>query len=249
LGFAAHEEVAEDVLEHIPEVVGLGFVPAFVKSLAMIIVTELGDKTFFIAAVLAMKHSRMLVFAGALSALALMTVLSTMVGYTLPSLLPRAYTHFASAILFLYFGVRLLYESRELSSGPSEELREVEEELIHKKDQGPDGSLRDPEDDAKLKKAAVQASVLDEQSKIFAQSFTLTFLAEWGDRSQIATIALASAKDPLGVTAGGVIGHGLCTGLAVVGGRILAARISEKTVSIVGGILFLLFALHAFIWG
>ena len=30
---------------------GLGFVPAFVKSIMMIIVTELGDKTFFIAAV------------------------------------------------------------------------------------------------------------------------------------------------------------------------------------------------------
>ena len=33
----------------------------------------------------------------------------------------------------------------------------------------------------------------------------MTFLAEWGDRSQIATIALAAAKDPYGVVAGGVV--------------------------------------------
>ena len=33
-------------------------------------------------------------------------------------------------------------------------------------------------------------------------------------------------------------------GLAVVGGRMLAASISEKTVALAGGILFLLFALH-----
>jgi len=51
---------------------------------------------------------------------------------------------------------------------------------------------------------------------------------------QIATIALASAKDPVGVTLGGIIGHALCTGIAVVGGRMLAARISEKTVATVG---------------
>lgn len=79
---------------------------------------------------------------------------------------------------------------------------------------------------------------------VFTQTFTLTFLAEWGDRSQIATIALASAKDPLGVTFGGTIGHALCTGLAVLGGKMLSARISERTVLLAGGVLFCIFALH-----
>ncbi len=77
----------------------------------------------------------------------------------------------------------------------------------------------------------------------------LTFLAEWGDRSQIATIALAAAKDPIGVTVGGILGHCFCTGLAVIGGRLLAARISEKAVAYVGGATFFLFAVHAFAVG
>ena len=49
-------------------------VDAFITSLTMILISELGDKTFFIAAVLAMKNSRAVVLCGALGALALMTV-------------------------------------------------------------------------------------------------------------------------------------------------------------------------------
>lgn len=53
-----------------------GFVGGFISSFSMIVVSELGDKTFFIAAIMAMRHSRLVVFAGAISALGLMTVLS-----------------------------------------------------------------------------------------------------------------------------------------------------------------------------
>lgn len=60
---------------------------------------------------------------------------------------------------------------------------------------------------------------------------------------------MASSKNPFGVIVGGLVGHAMCTGLAVLGGRMLAARISEKTVALVGGILFLLFAIHSFIVG
>lgn len=84
---------------------------------------------------------------------------------------------------------------------------------------------------------------------MFSQAFTLTFLAEWGDRSQIATIALAASKNPLGVVVGGLVGHAFCTGLAVLGGRLLAARISEKHVALVGGILFIFFGIHGYLVG
>ena len=60
----------------------VGFVHAFVASLSVIVVSELGDKTFFIAAIMAMRHSRVVVFLGALSALAVMTLLSGKICYS-----------------------------------------------------------------------------------------------------------------------------------------------------------------------
>ena len=87
---------------------------SFFSSLSMIIASEIGDKTFFIAAILAMRHSRVTVFASAISALALMTVLSAAMGYALPSLLSPYYTHLASTFLFIVFGIKLLKEAYEM---------------------------------------------------------------------------------------------------------------------------------------
>jgi len=231
------------------------FVKATINSLFMILVTEIGDKTFFIAAVLAMRNARIVVYAGAMGALTLMHVLSVMMGFALPNLIPRAYTHFASAVLFAYFGLKLLKDSMEMNGeGPSDELQEVEEELVKKKGES------NQEDDAEVdleaplsKNSASKTARFSmfgvENLKVFTQAFTLTFLAEWGDRSQIATIALASTQNPFGVVIGGLAGHAFCTGMAVIGGRMLAARISERTVAIIGGILFLFFAVTSFLWG
>ena len=59
--------------------VDLGFIHAFVASLSVIIVSELGDKTFFIAAIMAMRHPRLLVYLGAICALGFMTIMSGIV--------------------------------------------------------------------------------------------------------------------------------------------------------------------------
>lgn len=263
----------------------LSFWGGFTSAVGLIVATEIGDKTFFIAAVLSMKQDRGAVFGGAILALILMTVLSTLMGLILPQFLDRRYTHLLAGVLFGYFGLRLLYESRSMASHKvSEELEEVEEELLRQKNKkGEDNSERGTDDsnteedtsfrDVEMaRKRSNGTSAANQQNNnqfsapkrhrkkkqqghrhhskrpfhvLLLQSFTLTFVAEWGDRSQIATIALAAAKNPYGVTVGGCLGHSLCTGLAVLGGRMLAARISEKTVSQWGGVLFLIFGIHS----
>jgi len=212
---------------------GLGIFDAFFTSFSMILVSEIGDETFIIAALMAMRHPKSIVLSGALSALIVMTVLSTGLGRIVPNLISRKHTNSAATVLYLIFGGRLLYIAwrSDSKSSQKKEMEEVEEKL-----------------EAGQGKTTYRRFLSRFCTPIFLESFVLTFLAEWGDRSQIATIALATHKNAIGVAVGATIGHTICTSLAVVGGSMLASKISQRTVATVGGLLFLCFSLSSYFY-
>merc|ERR1719186_1398375 len=78
--------------------------------------------------------------------------------------------------------------------------------------------------------------------KLFVNCFSMTFIAEWGDRSQLATIVLAGINDVGGVCVGGVLGHIICTSGAVLAGALISRYISVRKVTIFGALVFLGFA-------
>ena len=53
-------------------------------------------------------------------------------------------------------------------------------------------------------------------------------------RSQLATIVMAGINDVGGVCVGGVLGHLICTGLAVICGALIAKRIPVRMVTLLG---------------
>ena len=108
------------------------FLHAFFASISVIIVSELGDKTFFIAAIMAMRHPRVIIFLGAIAALGLMTVLSVFLGYA-TTVIPRKYTFYISTALFALFGLKMLKEGYDMDPNEGqEELEEVSAELKKK---------------------------------------------------------------------------------------------------------------------
>lgn len=228
----------------------LGFVHGFLASLSVILVSELGDKTFFIAAIMAMRHPRLIVFSGAISALALMTILSAVFGLA-ATIIPRVYTYYISTALFAIFGLKMLNDGYKMSpTDAQEELEEVQLDLKKREDELEKESsttlIPDPESGGSpVRKPRASGLLACLTSRVLIQAFTMTFVAEWGDRSQLTTIILGAREDVYGVIVGGVLGHSLCTGLAVIGGRMIAQKISVRTVTIVGGVVFLLFALSA----
>jgi putative Ca2+/H+ antiporter (TMEM165/GDT1 family) len=79
--------------------------------------------------------------------------------------------------------------------------------------------------------------------KIFINTFGLIFIAEWGDRSQLATIVLASTNNVGGIILGSIIGHTICSLLAVIAGALVAGWISVRVLTVIGGVVFIGFAI------
>ena len=230
----------------------------------MIIFSEIGDKTFLIAALMAMKHPRLVVFTAALSAI---------LGHAVPTLIPKRFTNFLAALLFLIFGAKMLREGYAIprEQGVSEEMKEVQMELDERQEMAlkagrrrssitpymlesgrngrktrsntrlpapPDSPPSSPDDSRSPSPSRGNgfSNALSGINNLFSlllspawvQTFIMTFLGEWGDRSQIATIAMAAGSDYWWVTGGAVTGHAACTAVAVIGGRAIAGRVSLR---------------------
>lgn len=200
-----------------------GFVSGVVASFSLVLASEIGDKTFFISALLSMKYKRLLVLLGSMIALGGMTVISVGIGqvfHALPASLNTSvpFDDYAAAALLLWFGFQNLRDA--LMNGEDEEELEGARETV-------DGA-----------KSGEKHGAL----RVVSETCSLVFLAEWGDKSMLATVALAAAKNPLGVVVGGITGHLIASIIAVVGGSLLGKYISERTAKIVAGILFWVFA-------
>ncbi|KAK3442777.1 hypothetical protein EUGRSUZ_B03039 [Eucalyptus grandis] len=176
----------------------------FSKSLAMTVLSEIGDKTFFAAAILAMRHPRRLVLSGCLAALVVMTILSAFVGWAAPNLISRKWTHHITTLLFFGFGIWSLWDGFH-EGGESEELAEVEAKLDADWTKAGSGAAKQNGKVADDVKKETRPFLSQFFSPILLKAFSITFFGEWGDKSQLATIGLAADENPFGVVLGGIV--------------------------------------------
>lgn len=204
------------------------FVSGLTAAFLLVLASEIGDKTFFISALLSMKYSRLLVLIGTMLALASMTVISVVIGqifHALPTSLNASipFDDYAAVALLLWFGFQNIRDGLSMKDDDDEELQDAKDVVAEKSS---------TEDSPKSSTGV----------RVVAETSSLIFLAEWGDKSMLATVALAAAKSPLGVIVGGISGHLVASIIAVVGGSFLGRFISERNARLIGGVLFLVFA-------
>jgi putative Ca2+/H+ antiporter (TMEM165/GDT1 family) len=180
--------------DKIPTTANLGFIHAFVASISVIVVSEIGDKTFFIAAIMAMRYSRLITYSGAMGALGAMTILSALLGNVVTKFVPRIYTYYLSSFLFACFGIKMLKDGYGMSPDEgTDEYEEVQHE-VEKAEATDDlesgssgsgttnnnsvkGNLQQP----RLPKKSILHNIITiirrYISPIFVQAFIMTFLA------------------------------------------------------------------------
>ncbi|XP_011022583.1 PREDICTED: GDT1-like protein 1, chloroplastic isoform X2 [Populus euphratica] len=220
-------------LQSIPYLGDLGDISTgFASAFLLIFFSELGDKTFFIAALLAARNSAPIVFTGTFGALAVMTIISVVLGRTfhyVDEILPfrlgetdLPVDDIAAVCLLVYFGVSTLIDATS-SDGLKAEDEQKEAELA-------------------VSELLGNGTGILAAANTIISTFLLVFVAEWGDKSFFSTVALAAASSPLGVIGGALAGHGVATLIAVLGGSLLGTFLSEKAIAYIGGVLFLVFA-------
>ncbi|KAJ8603801.1 hypothetical protein CTAYLR_000214 [Chrysophaeum taylorii] len=219
-----------------------GLIQAFVQATSLIFLSEIGDKTFFIVqchvthtslrSLVRWFETRETCTQGAFLALVLMTIISVVIGqifHAVPDSFTGGYPvdDYVAIASFVYFGIKSITGAlaSDTDDGLEEELKSAEEELA---------------------KGSVIERTRGKAVALASEAFALTVAAEIGDRSQISTIALSAAQNPYVVAIGACTGHGLATGIAVLGGSFISKYVSEKGVSLIAGVLFLVFAVTTF---
>ncbi len=113
----------------------------FYQAFSLVFVSEIGDKTFFMAGLLAMKTSKFISFLGSMGALFVMTLISVLIGQSFHAV-PAGFGEgflgglplddVAAVIAFAFFGFKTLQEALTMEEGESvmdEELAEAEEDV------------------------------------------------------------------------------------------------------------------------
>jgi hypothetical protein len=107
----------------------------FYQAFTLVFLSEIGDKTFFMAGLLAIQTSKLTSFVGSMAALTVMTIISVGIGqvfHAVPSGLSQGVPldDLAAVLAFAFFGIKTLKDAIEMdpdSSVMDEELEEAEE--------------------------------------------------------------------------------------------------------------------------
>jgi len=213
----------------------------------LVAIAELFDKTWFVALLMAMNHPRNVVFWGCYSALVVHTVIAAGFGFLVSRVMPITTLHFVAAGLYAVFA--LLYARDFYKADPSGDViaagkEEAGEAIIDEEEVVP---MIPNGKNMEGKGKVIAREQKAQWTKIFIKCFMPMFIAEWGDRTQIAMIGQHASQPLVPVCLGSLAAFFVLTASAVAAGSMLHDRqVSERLVHFISALSFAVFALLAF---
>ncbi len=174
---------------------------ALLSTFGLIFIAELGDKTQLAVVSQTCKfRSPWSVFLGGSLALTGVTALGAAGGKLLNAAVPAEYIRYAAAVAFVIMGILIW---REASKTAAEDACELETTCVEEKARW--------------------------NWRAFGATFSLLFLAELGDKTQLAVLGLASKQPSPGlIFIGGSLALTAVTALGVIGGQQLCRWIPQQ---------------------
>jgi len=226
----------------------------FLRSLLIVGIAELFDKTWFMGLLLAMKYPVMIVFCGSFAALFLHTILAAAFGYAFARFISPVVLNIGAAVVFTVFAV--LYakdwyfadpDSDAIAAGREEAAEDCNFEGAGRGHEGHE-LLSPTHDDGPSHGDEDGRGGGHQPSNLFvlSKSFVGVFIAECGDRTQIAMIGQHASQPLVPVFLGSSLAFFLLAASAVgVAAIANDLKLSERLVHGVSAICFAAFALLA----
>ncbi len=189
---------------------------ALLSAFGLVLVAELGDKTQLAVVAQACKYRQPWpVFLGASIALTAVTAIGATVGQVLGQFIPLNVLRLVAALAFVSMGLLAVREAvRAGGSGAQDDACTCEAES----DSG---------------------SASSTPWRAFASTLVLLFVAEMGDKTQLAVLSLAGgSRATWPVFAGGALALVTVTALGVIGGESLSRLVPERALLWLAAIAF-----------
>jgi len=210
----------------------------FSRSVALVGVAELFDKTWFMGLLLALRYRARTVFVGSFAALFLHTILAAAMGYAFARFLaPRVLNYMTAGLFFVFAG---LYakdwyfadpEGDAIEAGKEEAGGDVELLPVDNEDSTSTADTEGDMEGGAPQALKAKSSAANGELAVFSKSFMAVFIAEWGDRTQIAMIGQHASQPLVPVFLGSTVAFFLLT-LSAVGAATLlnGQKLRERVV-------------------
>ena len=189
-------------------------------AFGVVFVAELGDKSQLLAMTLAARYRPWAVLAGIAAATLVLQGLAVLVGSFVGDRLPTRPIQVVAGLAFLAFAVWT---------------------LLDRDDDDADGADADGDDAGEP--GGVEHDAAPERRSGLLTAGTAFFVSEFGDKTMLATVTLATQQGALGTWLGASAGMVAADALAVVVGAVAGARLPRRVVRWVAAATFALFGL------